>query len=80
MGCITCCGRWSTTESTRRWPGNEALLLADRVVLLTHRPARVADVLTIERPRDPAAAFEEDYQRRRQAILEFLGHAPVGAH
>lgn len=59
---------------------DEALLLADRVVLLTHRPARVADVLTIERPRDPAAAFEEDYQRRRQAILEFLGHAPVGAH
>lgn len=58
---------------------DEALLLADRVVLLTRRPATVADVITIDRPRDQQAAFEEDYQRRRQEILEFLGHAPVDA-
>lgn len=59
---------------------DEALLLADRVVLLTHRPASVADVITIENPRDSQAQFTEEYQRRRQSILEFLGHAPVGAH
>lgn len=59
---------------------DEALLLADRVVLLTHRPASVADVITIENPRDPQAQFTEEYQRRRQSILEFLGHAPLGAH
>jgi NitT/TauT family transport system ATP-binding protein len=55
---------------------DEALLLADRVVLLTHRPATVADVITIDQPRTPAAQFEQSYQRRRQAILEFLGHSP----
>jgi NitT/TauT family transport system ATP-binding protein len=55
---------------------DEALLLADRVVLLTHRPATVADVITIDQPRTPAAQFEQTYQRRRQAILEFLGHSP----
>ncbi len=57
---------------------DEALLLADRVVLLTQRPATVADVITIEQPRRAESAFEEAYQRRRAAILEFLGHAPVG--
>lgn len=56
---------------------DEALLLADRVVLLTHRPATVADVITIDNPRDPQAQFEESYQLRRQSILEFLGHAPA---
>lgn len=55
---------------------DEALLLADRVVLLTHRPATVAEIITIDRPRDPQAQFEEEYQRRRQAILKFLGHTP----
>ncbi|AZG47318.1 ABC transporter ATP-binding protein [Gordonia insulae] len=59
---------------------DEALLLADRVVLLTHRPATVADVITIDRPRDPQAPFDDAYQHRRQSILEFLGHSPVGAH
>ncbi len=56
---------------------DEALLLADKVVLLTHRPATVAEVIEIENPRDPQAQFTEAYQRRRQAILEFLGHAPA---
>lgn len=59
---------------------DEALLLADRVVLLTQRPATVADVITIDQPRRTESQFEEDYQRRRASILEFLGHAPVGKH
>jgi len=58
---------------------DEALLLADRVVLLTHRPARVAEVITIDRPRDPQVQFDGSYQRRRQSILEFLGPAPASA-
>ncbi|GGK44597.1 ABC transporter ATP-binding protein [Nocardia camponoti] len=53
---------------------DEALLLADRVVLLTHRPATVAEVITLDTPRDPDAAFTESYQHRRRAILDFLGH------
>jgi NitT/TauT family transport system ATP-binding protein len=56
---------------------DEALLLADRIVLLSHRPATVADVITIEKPRTPEAQFEESYQRRRRAILDFLGHRPA---
>lgn len=56
---------------------DEALLLADRVVLLSHRPATVADIITIDNPRTPGAQFEEQYQRRRYAILEFLGQSPA---
>ncbi|MEE3851654.1 ABC transporter ATP-binding protein [Gordonia sp. LSe1-13] len=74
---------WEQTQMTILFVTHdvdEALLLADRVVLLTHRPATVADVITIEKPRDPEAQFQESYQRRRQSILEFLGHSPVGTH
>ena len=56
---------------------DEALLLADRIVLLSHRPATVAEIITIEQPRMPEAQFEESYQRRRRAILDFLGHRPA---
>jgi NitT/TauT family transport system ATP-binding protein len=56
---------------------DEALLLADRIVLLSHRPATVADVITIDNPRSPEAQFEEEYQRRRFEILEFLGQSPA---
>jgi NitT/TauT family transport system ATP-binding protein len=56
---------------------DEALMLADRVVLLTHRPATVADVITIDSPRSTLAQLDESYQTRRRAILEFLGHRPV---
>lgn len=55
---------------------DEALLLADRIVLLSHRPATVADVITIEEPRSPEAQFTEAYRRSRYGILQFLGHAP----
>ncbi|WP_301147487.1 ABC transporter ATP-binding protein [Mycobacterium simiae] len=55
---------------------DEALLLADRIVLLSHRPATVADVITIEEPRSPEAQFTEAYRRSRYDILQFLGHAP----
>lgn len=53
---------------------DEALLLADRIVLLSHRPATVAEVLTIDEPRTPATELTDEYRRRRQHILNFLGH------
>ncbi|WP_374021935.1 ABC transporter ATP-binding protein [Mycobacterium sp. HNNTM2301] len=53
---------------------DEALLLADRIVLLSHRPATVTDVITIDEPRAPQAQFTDAYQRRRHDILAFLGH------
>jgi NitT/TauT family transport system ATP-binding protein len=71
---------WETQKMTLLFVTHdvdEALLLADRIVLLSHRPATVADVLTIEMPRTPEAQFEESYQRRRHAILDFLGHRPA---
>lgn len=56
---------------------DEALLLADRIVLLSHRPATVADIITIDEPRAPQAQFTDAYQRRRHDILAFLGHDPA---
>lgn len=56
---------------------DEALLLADQVVLLSHRPAHVAEVIEIENPRDPDGPSTELYQQRRKHILEFLGHGTV---
>jgi NitT/TauT family transport system ATP-binding protein len=56
---------------------DEALLIADRIVLLTHRPATVADVITIDKPRSPEAHLARDYQRCRLAILDFLGQRPA---
>ncbi|WP_234904106.1 hypothetical protein [Mycolicibacterium frederiksbergense] len=56
---------------------DEALLLADRVVLLSHRPATVAEIITSDQPRSREAQFHEEYQRRRRGILDFLGHSPT---
>ncbi|WP_280246396.1 ABC transporter ATP-binding protein [Nocardia abscessus] len=62
---------------------DEALLLADRIVLLTPRPARIQRVVTIENPRAPGARFEPEFARRRYEILAALGETdetdePVG--
>jgi sulfonate transport system ATP-binding protein len=57
---------------------DEALLLADRIVLLSHRPATVADIITIDEPRAPEAQFTDAYQRSRYDILQFLGYDPGG--
>ncbi|PSR58634.1 ABC transporter ATP-binding protein [Nocardia sp. MDA0666] len=52
---------------------DEALLLADRIVLLTPRPARVQRVVTIAEPRAPGARFEPEFARLRYEILAGLG-------
>ncbi|MET8775092.1 ABC transporter ATP-binding protein [Nocardia sp. NPDC004654] len=54
---------------------DEALLLADRIVLLTPRPARIQLVVEIEHPRAPGARFEPEFARRRYEILAALGES-----
>lgn len=56
---------------------DEALLLGDRIVLLSARPARVAAIVEIPNPRHPGAQFEPEFARRRYEILASLGD--VGA-
>ncbi|NIJ11940.1 NitT/TauT family transport system ATP-binding protein [Saccharomonospora amisosensis] len=53
---------------------DEALLLADRIVLLTPRPARVSRIVEIPEPRRPGWQFQPDFARRRYEILAGLGH------
>ncbi|MGV9414909.1 ABC transporter ATP-binding protein [Nocardia sp. NPDC003693] len=54
---------------------DEALLLADRIVLLTHRPARLQRIVTIAEPRAPGARFEPEFARLRYEILAGLGES-----
>lgn len=54
---------------------DEALLLADRVVVLTRRPARVALSLPVEleRPRTMAVETTREFARLKGRLLEALG-------
>ncbi|MEV6275615.1 ABC transporter ATP-binding protein [Nocardia sp. NPDC051832] len=65
--------RYQTTVLFVTHDVDEALLLADRIVLLTPRPARIQRVITIEHPRAPGARFEPEFARRRYEILAALG-------
>ncbi|MCA1730873.1 MAG: ABC transporter ATP-binding protein, partial [Actinobacteria bacterium] len=58
---------------------DEALLLADRVVVLTKRPARVALDLPVdlERPRTMEMETTEDFARLKERLLEALGMATL---
>jgi len=55
---------------------DEALLLGDRVVLLSPRPAVVREIVDIPGPRRPGAQFEPEFARRRYEILASMGDAP----
>ncbi|MFC3490931.1 ABC transporter ATP-binding protein [Glycomyces rhizosphaerae] len=55
---------------------DEALLLGDRVVVLTSRPARAARIVEVARPRRPGAQLEPEFAGQRQEILALLGHSP----
>jgi len=64
---------------------DEALLLGDRIVVLTARPGRVRTVVEVPRPRAPGARFSPDFARLRYEILAALGSGdtsdfPVRAH
>jgi NitT/TauT family transport system ATP-binding protein len=58
---------------------DEALLLADRIVLLSPRPAEVTRIVTIPNPRRPGAQFEPEFSRSRYEILAHLAQAPDDA-
>jgi NitT/TauT family transport system ATP-binding protein len=51
---------------------DEALLIADRIVLLTPRPASIIRTVEIDHPRSPGARFEPEFARRRYEILAVL--------
>jgi NitT/TauT family transport system ATP-binding protein len=74
---ITVWQRYQTTVLFVTHDVDEALLLGDRIVLLTPRPARVSEVVEIPRPRHPGAQFTPEFTRRRYEILASLGHTPA---
>lgn len=54
---------------------DEALLIADRVAVLTRRPGRLVRVFEVDRPRVPGGRFEPAFTRSRYEILAALGDA-----
>jgi NitT/TauT family transport system ATP-binding protein len=68
---------WSKTKATILFISHEideALLLADRVVMLSRRPARSLDIIRVAfaRPRTQALLEEEDFfTLRRRALKDF---------
>ncbi|WP_433593501.1 ABC transporter ATP-binding protein [Nocardia sp. CA-145437] len=67
--------RYRTTVLFVTHDVDEALLLADRIVLLTARPARTQRIVTITEPRAPGARFEPEFARLRYEILAGLGES-----
>ena len=51
---------------------DEALLIADRIVLLTPRPATIIRIVEVDNPRNPRARLEAEFARRRNEILATL--------
>jgi len=58
---------------------DEALLLGDRIALLSPRPAQVTRIIDIPNPRHPGAQFEPEFARRRYEILAYLAASPADA-
>jgi len=60
----------------------EALLLADRVIVLSPRPAKIVEDLTVPfaRPRPATILFEEDFIHLSQALLQMLKKSPGSGH
>lgn len=57
---------------------DEALLIADRIVLLGGSPARVSSTVEIAKPRVPGARFEPEFARQRYEILAALSEESRG--
>jgi NitT/TauT family transport system ATP-binding protein len=51
---------------------DEAVLIADRIVLLTPRPATIIRIIEVDNPRNPSARFEAEFGRLRKEILATL--------
>ncbi len=58
----------------------EALLLADRIVVFSPRPAKVVHDMQVPfpRPRTSALAFDSEFIKLTQALLELLKRSPDG--
>jgi NitT/TauT family transport system ATP-binding protein len=61
---------------------DEALVLADRIVVLSARPARPRRIVDVDHPRAPGASFEPAWTRLRYELLAELGDQddPHGFH
>ena len=73
---------WAEHEATVVFvthDADEALLLADRVVVLTDRPTRVRAEFPLDAPRSPGRQFTPAFARARYEILAALGDEHPGA-
>ena len=59
----------------------EAILLADRVAVMTPRPGRIVDVLPIDlpRPRSIKMEFSQEFQKYAEAIRAAIAPLRDGA-
>jgi NitT/TauT family transport system ATP-binding protein len=55
---------------------DEALLLGDRIVVMTSRPARVKTIVTVAEPRGTATGADRNVSRARYEVLAHLGDLP----
>jgi NitT/TauT family transport system ATP-binding protein len=75
---------WRSVRPTVVWVTNhipEAVALADRIVVLTPRPGRVAGLVPVDvaRPRDPTSANFQEVVRRVRGLLRGMHAAEVVA-
>ncbi len=56
----------------------EAVLLGDRVIVMSSRPGRIAEVIDVEipRPRDITDEYSDEFQRVSERVRELLGVGP----
>ncbi len=74
---------WQATQKTVLFVTHsmeEALLLSDRIILLSARPGRIQEILEVpfERPRDRRISLTAEFQRLREHLWDKLRVSQVG--